>query len=118
VGSNPINRPEPEHIALVRRILPDLEALFRAGDDVLALLSHPGWDHLTRLIDAAVHDIDARLDGHLLDSRAEYAMAHGRRSGLSAITGLARAIVAESERKRREQSRKYEAAAEPAALGA
>lgn len=104
-------RLEPEYVALVKRALPDLESLFQAGDDVMALMLHPGWTHITRLLDASVADIDARLDGNLLDSRAEYARAHGRRNGLSALPHLARAIVAEAERRRREQERKHEATA-------
>lgn len=109
------SRPEPEYVALVRRALPDLEALFQAGDDALALTHQPGWDLILRLLDVSVADIDARLDGKLLDSRAEYAMAHGRRSGLTALPELVRAIVGESDRRRREQARKHEATAEPVA---
>lgn len=109
------SRPEPEFTALVRRTFPDLESLFEAGDDALGLLGHPGWDHVTRLIDAAVADIDVRLDGQLLDSRAEYARAHGRRSGLLATREVVRALVNEANRKRREQARKHEATAEPVA---
>lgn len=118
MGSKSSIRPEPEFTALVRRALPDLEELFQAGDDTLALLGHPGWHLLTRLLDASVADIDARLDGNLLDSRAEYARAHGRRSGLLAVMELARAIVNESNHRRTEQSRKHEAASEYAAQGA
>jgi hypothetical protein len=68
--------------------------LFAAGDEVLQLLTHPGWRHVQRVIELAQADTDEMLDGRLLDSRADYARAHGRRSGFRSMTEAARAIVA------------------------
>lgn len=108
----------PEYVALARRNYPVLLDLFAAGEEVAALMEHPGWRHVSALLDLAVADADAMLDGRLLDSRAAYAQAHGRRSGLRSMHEAASAIVAESTRKLAEQRTKYEGAAEPALNGA
>jgi hypothetical protein len=108
---------EPEYVSLTRRAFPGLNALFDAGEDVRQLMTHPGWAHVTGLIDLALADADAVLDGRLLDSRADYARAHGRRHGLRSMQQAAHAIVSESDRKLAEQRKKYEGAAEPALNG-
>lgn len=108
----------PEYVSLTRRLYPGMNDLFDAGTDVRDVMRHPGWEHVTRLIDAMLAEADTALDGRLLDSRAEYARAHGRRSGLRSMAEAARAIVSEADRKLAEQARKYEGAAEPAPIGA
>lgn len=82
-----------------------LEQLFAAGDAVDSLLDHPGWISLQALIDAEITEIDRRLDGRDEPlSQAEYAMAHGRRSGLKGAADAAAALMhrytAELERQR------------------
>jgi hypothetical protein len=109
---------QPEYVALTRRAFPDMLDLFAAGEEVAQLMTHPGWRHLSTLLDLATADVDAMLDGRLLDSRAAYAQAHGRRGALRAMHEAASAIVAESTRKLDEQRTKYEGAAEPALNGA
>jgi hypothetical protein len=59
-----------------------LEDLFRAGEVVEDLAAHPGWKVIDELLQAEVDTVDRRLDtDRPLDSRAEYAAAHGRRGG-------------------------------------
>lgn len=112
MGSNP--RPDPAFVNLTRNVFHDLDTLFEAGEAVQALQSHPGWAYLSRLIEAEIDDVDLKLDGRLLDTRADYAHAHGRRGGLKALAEAARAIVSEADRKLAEQQRIHEGAAEPA----
>lgn len=114
----PRQRPEPEFIAQAKRVYPDLESLFDAGEHVANLMSHPGWNLLARVLEASMADIDARLDGQLLATRSDYAREHGKRAGLRAMTEAARAIVGEAERQRAKQQAKYEVTAESVALGA
>lgn len=95
----------------------DLDGLFSAGEMVRALMTHPGWPTLARVLEAEIATIDSQLDGRLLDSRAAYAHAHGRRGGLRALDEAARAIVSRAESRLAEQQRKHEGAAEPAPVG-
>src|SRR5689334_21046341 len=104
---------KPEYTALTRRAFPQLLDLFAAGEEVKSLVTHPGWASIMRLLDLAASDLDATLDGRLLDSRAAYAQAHGKRAALMAARDAADAIVAEASRKLREQDRIDEATAEP-----
>lgn len=85
-----------------------LEDLFAAAEDVTALIEHPGWAHVIRLIDAEAESSDRLLDGVLLDSRAAYAHAHGRRGGLRGAQEAADAIVRTAERKLADQREKHE----------
>lgn len=112
------NRPDPGYTNLTRNVFHKLDDLFEAGEAVRALQAHPGWTHLSRLIDATTDEVDVSLDGRLLSSRSEYAWAHGRRSGLRAMRDAAHAIVSEADRKLAEQQAKYEGAAEPEPIGA
>lgn len=89
----------------------DLQGLFQAGEDVEALLAHPGWTHVASLIDLEVRGLDEKLDGPLLATRSEYARLTGRRNGLRAMAEAARAIVSHAAAKREEQQRKHERAA-------
>jgi hypothetical protein len=117
VGSNP-ERSEPEFSNHVRRIYSSLDELFEAGEAVRSLVTHPGWVHISRLIEEKIAEIDFSLDGRLLATRSEYAHQHGQRHGLRAMQQAADAIVAVAERKRREQQAKHEGTAEPEPIGA
>jgi hypothetical protein len=112
VGSNSEVRRQPAHSNAVREAFPTIDSLTSAAEDVRSLLSHPGWTHLCRLLDAEVADLDVRLDGgRLLESRAEYAHLHGQRRGLGAASGLAHAIVREADKRlEREHERIYRGA--------
>ena len=94
------------------RAFPTLGALFAAGEDVESLLTHPGWGHVCRLIDAEIELIDERLDAGMLDSHAAYAHATGRRAGLAGFRHAAEAIRARAELRRAQQMAKHEGAAE------
>lgn len=109
VGSSQ-DRPEQTFIALTKRTFAnDLQGLFQAGEDVEALLAHPGWTHVAGLVDAEVRGIDDKLDStSRLFEHVEYARDHGRRGGLRAFTEAARAIVSEAARQREQQQRKHE----------
>jgi hypothetical protein len=103
VGST--HRPEPRYLNALSSF--SLEELFAAGEAVQSLEGHPGWVHLQRLIQAEIAAIDASLDGGSTPlSRAEYAMAHGRRGGVLAVVKAADAIVQRAEAKKREQEEK------------
>lgn len=91
--------------------------LFDAADVVTDFMRHPGWHLVGQLVDAERSDLDARLDGRLLDTRAEYASLHGKRAALRAFEEAAHALVAVAERRLAEQQAKHERAAEPALNG-
>lgn len=118
MGSNP-QRPEPGYSSLARDVYSSsLDELFEAGEAVRQLMAHPGWVHVSRLLGAAVADLDASLDGRLKESRSEYAFAHGRRGGLRAMDEAARAIVGYADRRLSEQQTKHErGAAESVPVG-
>lgn len=110
------DRPEFEWTAHVKRAYrDDLLGLFTAGEEVQQLVDHPGWLQVQRVIDLALRDEDRMLDGRLLDDRADYAWAHGRRGGLRAMTEAARAIVGHATSELDRQRRIHEATAEPVA---
>jgi hypothetical protein len=116
VGSDP--SAVPAYSNLTRRIYgSDLSGLFEAGEAVRALVAHPGWVHVSRLVEEEIAQIDFSLDGRLRDTRAEYAFDHGRRSGLRAMQQAADAIVHVAEHERDKQQRKHEGAAEPVPAG-
>jgi hypothetical protein len=97
----------------VDSLFPDLEHLFQAGEDVAAVIVHPGWAAVKALVASEIDAINARLDaGHEPLEQAEYALAHGRRGGLLALQGAADAILERAERRRREQAERHEPAAE------
>ena len=89
-----------------------LEDLFAAGEAVEGLLSHPGWAHVARLIEAEAAAVEAKMDGRLLESRAEYAFAHGRLGGLKAAASAAAAIRSRAALRLEQQQRKHEGDAE------
>lgn len=86
-----------------------LDQLLAAAEAVQSLAEHPGWAVVLSLLDAEIATVDAELDGRLLDSRAAYARAHGRRDGLRAVTGLLDALVERAETRLDEQRAKHEA---------
>jgi hypothetical protein len=95
-----------------------LERIFHAGEAVEDLLSHPGWEVIDGLLQAEVDTVDKRLDtDRPLDSRAEYAAAHGRRGGLLAARRAAGTVLARYRDRLAEQQRKHEAE-EPLVLAA
>lgn len=94
-----------------------LERLLSDAEAVQGLAGHPGWTVLAGLLDAEVALIDRKLDGGLLESRAEYAAAHGRRGGLRAAQQFIEALTARADARLAEQRAKHEGdAAEPATL--
>lgn len=100
------------------RIYPESHRLFEAGDEVASLMVHPGWLHVTRLLEYEVLTIDATLDGRDEPlTRAQYASFHGRRGGLRAFQAAADAIIARAEREFARQSVKHEGDAEPSLNG-
>lgn len=112
MGSSTAPKPDPEFLALADRAFPTLGDLFDAGEDVESLMAHPGWAHVCRLLDESIATVDSRLDGGLLESRAAYAQAHGRRGALRAAFEAAAAIRYRADEKRAEQRAKHERAAE------
>lgn len=96
----------------VDRQYAELDELFAAAEAVEALMAHPGWDHVTRLLDAEAAQVSATTDGRLLESRSEYAFAHGRMGGLRAIKAAAGAIVGRAAQRLEQQRSKHEGMAE------
>lgn len=109
-GSNLGHRPSPAWTRHLDGV--PLDELFSAGEAVEALMRHPGWGLVMRLVDAEVEATEADLDGRLLDSRAEYAHRHGRRGGLKGAREAADAIVRTAARRLEEQRAKHERDAE------
>jgi len=102
----------------LKRIYPQPQELFEAWDAVDALLAHPGWLHITRLLEYEIATIDAGLDEpHTPLTQAEYAMGHGRRDGLRAAQKAADAIVGVGEREHVRQRARHEGDAEPSLNG-
>ena len=81
------------------RIYPEPQQLFEAGDLVQSLMVHPGWLHVTRLLEYEIATIDATLDGRQEPlTQAEYAHWHGRRGGLKGFQAAVATIIARAER--------------------
>lgn len=111
------SRLQPAYLSAAGDLFPTLGELTDAGDAVRGLIAQPGWDHVRRVLEAEIAKIDAKLDGGLLATRAEYAHAHGRRSGLRAMVQAADAIVAVADRRGAEQRSKHEDAADAVSVG-
>lgn len=110
------DRPDTGFVNLTRDAYKgDMTTLFEHGEVVERLLAHPGWEIVAQLVAAEADGLDAKVQGQLLDSRAEYARLTGRRGGLGGFEAAARAIVAEASKKRDEQARRHEATAESGA---
>lgn len=102
---------DPRWTGHVNRVFADnLEELLAAAEAVESLLTHPGWTHLSRLLDAEAEQVSAVTDGRLLESRADYAFAHGRMGGIRSITLAAEAILERAQHKLAEQQSKHEGA--------
>ncbi len=108
---------EPSFTNLVSDVFPSFDELTSAGEAVSALMETEGWSHVVRLVEAERARIDARLDGELLATRADYARETGRRRGLYGFTAAATAIVDVSVKRLAEQRSKHEGGAD-APLGA
>jgi hypothetical protein len=89
-------------------LFPQLDDLFAAGEAVQDLRAHPGWAHLVRLLDKEAATVSSGLDGRLLESRAEYAHAHGRMGGLKAMEAAADALVRKATDELDKQRAKHE----------
>jgi hypothetical protein len=99
-------------------IYPEQQELFEAGDAVSALLTHPGWLHVTRLLEYEIATIDSGLDEpHTPLTQAEYAIGHGRRDGLRAAQKAADAVILVAAREYDRQRAKHEGDAEPSLNG-
>lgn len=87
-----------------------LEELFDAGDAISGLIAHPGWQIIERILDAERELLDRRLDtDRPLESRADYAAAHGRRGGLLAARQAARTVLARYTAELARQKAQHEA---------
>lgn len=118
MGSNLTGRLDPRFTRHVDDLYSTLEELVAAGEAAEALLAHPGWAHLDALLNAEVATIDAELDsGRVLESRADYAVRHGRRGALTAPSGALQALVGRAESRLAEQRAKHERDAEPSPDG-
>lgn len=83
------------------------------GEAVESLVAHPGWAHVTRLVEAEVAEIDRTLDGRDEPlEQAQYALKHGRRGGLRGAMEAAEAILDLYRTALDEQRRKHESGAE------
>lgn len=110
MGSNlgTVGRTDPKFTRHLDDLYPTLEGLFDAAEAVEDMLAHPGWAHLTRLLEAEAAEADVEVDGRLLESRAEYAFAHGRRGGLRSAMVAASTLLRRAESKLAEQRAKHE----------
>lgn len=111
MGSN-LGR-DPKITRHVDDLYAELDPLFEAAEQVQAVLDHPGWAHVMRLLDAEVATTEADADGRLLESRSHYAFAHGRIGGLKGAREAARAILEKAERRMAQQRARHERGAEP-----
>ncbi len=103
---------EPSFTNLVGDVYTSLDELTHAGEAVLALVESEGWSHVVRMVEAERAKIDAKLDGELLATRADYARETGRRRGLYGFIAAAESIVAVSEKRLAEQRSKHEGGAD------
>jgi hypothetical protein len=106
-------RPEPRFTEAVRKLYPTVEQLTDAADAARALVEQPGWDVLVEILQAEIATIDRRLGSDRpLDTHGDYAMAHGRRSGLLAPGQAIHALIDRAESRLADERAKYEGAAE------
>lgn len=93
-------------------IWPGTSDLLEASEHVSTLDGHYGWEAVQKVLVAEIAMIDRELDGASTPlSQAEYALKHGRRGGLKAALGAARAITSKAD----EKIQKLEAAGESVA---
>lgn len=92
MGSNAPSRPEPRYLKHIRSL--PIGEVFAAGEAVESLVDHPGWELVVGVLRAERSEIDRSLDGRDEPlERAQYALKHGRRSGLSGAEDVVDAIV-------------------------
>jgi hypothetical protein len=93
-----------------------LEQLETASEWIGVTVATPGWEALLGLVEREIAMIDRQLEGDRpLESRAHYAIAHGRRGGLRAMAEFAEALLDEAESRLEEQRAKHE---QPVGAGA
>jgi hypothetical protein len=103
------SRSDPRLTRHIDNAFPLFDGLLAAAEAVQALGETAGWPVLLTLIDEEVSTIEARLEGGVLDSKAEYAYLHGRIGGLRAAPALLMALTTRAENRLDEQRRKHEA---------
>lgn len=103
---------------LTRHIKPrfgTLEQITEAAESVEDLLSHRGWGVLSALIGDEADLIERTLDEGQPLTQAEYAYAHGRKSGLKAAGAFAELVISRAAAELEAQRQKHEQ--EPAGSG-
>jgi hypothetical protein len=104
---------DPRFSRHIPEVFPTMEGLLEAGEAVESLLSHPGWLALQTLIAAERSVIDRDLDRTSIPlSQAEYALAHGRRDGLSSADEAATALIGRYQSTLRTQQLRHERGSE------
>jgi hypothetical protein len=68
----------------VKQRFPEHRALFAAGEQIQALIAHPGWATVMDLLEGRISRIDGKLDGANPLTHVDYAHLHGQRRGLIA----------------------------------
>lgn len=111
MGSN-LGTATPSFLNDVDSHFTTLDDLFTAGEAVEQLLAHPGWAHVTALLDVEIAEIEATTDGRLLESKSHYAFAHGRMGGLRGARQAAEAILSRARLRLEQQQAKHEGDAE------
>jgi hypothetical protein len=91
----------------------DADSAQRGLDDVHRLLASPGWSRVEEILELELVAIDKRLDCPREPlSRAQYAMEHGRRSGIKATLQVPLAIIERAGRRLDIERAKFEGDAE------
>lgn len=95
-------------------LFPDLEAIFEGAEAIQSLTGHPGWAHITRLLEAEADALGRQLDG--MSDPLPYeklCLWHGRRDGLLFALNAAQSMLTWTEKRISEQRAKHERTAEP-----
>lgn len=96
----------------VDSLFSSFEDLFAAGEAVEQLVGGAGWAHVLAVLDAEISTIERRFDERLLESRSDYAFAHGRLGGLRAARSAAEAILGRAALRLEQQQRKHDGGAD------
>lgn len=111
-------KPDPHYDRHLKQIYPLPQDLFEAGEAVQMLIAHPGWLHVTRLLEWEIATIDSGLDDRDEPlTQAQYAGRHGRRGGLRGMQQAADAIIDKANREYERQRSIHEGDAEPSLNG-
>lgn len=94
-----------------------LESIVEAAEAFRSLRGHRGWELLVALLEAEAATVDRGMQRGVLDSRAEYAFAHGRKGGLEAAPQFVEALIEKADARLAEQRERHEGAAEPVPAG-